>query len=338
MYKIALIAACLTTTFSAQAQLSKAFDKAKDKVKNNDSQTAPANNGTNNSKSESAPISTTPKTERDEKGYIINDPEAAKRFIGHEQQFTTDRNLFATLLNFFNDFKMVGSYMDQSGDKLELTVVAQKKYQGIVSNTVTYQKMGEYFKDDKNNTYLTPLPDGSWLLFQPKPSQNAFELIAKDATKIYQIDETGLQATTDAKVAELKKAKAKADQMKLRAQNETFFKSGDIKASTSNPVLEKQFMTILTKENGYPTVPVNEKAAYKKIYLISTDWSLIRNDLDQPKKMTYSAWTIGNYTADGACFFQKVWFKKDYLGGGKYSEVKFDEGEKPSIISCELIK
>ncbi len=43
-------------------------------------------------------------------------------------------------------------------------------------------------------------------------------------------------------------------------------------------------------------------------------------------------------TTDKKCFFQKVYMKKDYLGGGKYGEVKYDESQEPSIGSCDIIK
>ena len=292
----------------------------------------------NDSKAEQQqPVSS--KKQKDADGYIIDDPEVKKLLDGKTVYYSTDIKLFASLLNFFNSFKMAGVAVTKTPDSLQLLIVAQKQYQGVVSSEIHYSKIGRYYFESKYKTYAVIQDDQSILLF----NHNSFnplhsELISPNKSAVEKITEAELNKKAEPILQEIKKGKDTQNEKVKIQENETFFKSGGVSAVKKDPALESQFMKILNLENSYPTVAEKERVVYKKILLIFTDWTIEKNDLGIPIKMTYAAWAIGNYTADKRCFFQKVYMKKDYLGGGKYGDVKFDEGEAPSVGSCDIIK
>lgn len=279
------------------------------------------------------------KRQKDADGYIIDDPEVKKLLDGKTVYYSSDIRLFASLLNYFNSFKMAGVAIMKTPDSLHLFIVAQKQYQGVVSSEIHYNKIGNYYFDSKYKTYAAIQDDQSILLF----NHNGFsplhsELISPNKSAVEKVTEVELNKKAEPILQEIKKEKDAQNAKANIQENETFFKSGGVSAVKKDPALETKFLKILNQENSYPTVAEKDRVSYKKILLIFTDWTIEKNDFDIPLKMVYAAWAIGSYTADKRCFFQKVYMKKDYLGGGTYGEVKYDESQKPSIGSCDIIK
>lgn len=312
----------LFISFNSFAQLGGLKDKLKDKPKETNK-----------------PVETTStKTERDKDGYNINDPEVNTLFEGKKRLFTTDIRLFASIFSTSNSFKMAGAaVVSETENDLALLIVAQKQYGGIYKAEENYKKgaHGFYVSSSTSNPYyVSKETDGSYLLFNVRSA----ELISTDENVVKMATEESLQKQSALYLAKIKEGKNAEEQSKNLQQNETFYKSGGVKASKSNPKLESEFLKVLNEANQLATVPANQKAAYNKVKLIADDWVVEKNNLDQPVKMVYSAWAEGSYVADKRCFFQKVYLKKDYTGGGQYGPVKFDEAQKPSVIGCELMK
>ena len=299
------------------------LNKAKDVPKESDK---PTNSASSN------------KTERDAEGYNINDAEVKALFDGKNKLHTTDIRLFASIFSTSNSFKMAGAaIISDNGSEMELLIVGQKQYGGVYQANEKY-KIGSHgfwvSKSASNPYYASKEADGSILLFDSRTA----ELISADEAKVKTANEESLKKIAAPYLAKIKERKSAETQAEKLKENETFYKSGNVKASKSNTILETQFLKVLNDANNLATVPPNDKATYGKIKLIADDWVVKKNNLDQPVKMVYSAWAEGSFTADKHCFFQKVYFKKDYTGGGQYGVVKFDEGQKPAIIACELMK
>lgn len=290
-------------------------------------------------KSEQPQQSSPQKRQKDADGYIIDDPEVKKLLEGKTVYYSTDIRLFASLLDFFNSFKMAGVAVRKTPDSLHLFIVAQRQYQGVVSAEVHYNKIDNYYFDSKSKTYAAIQNDQSILLFNHN-SYNPLhsELISPNKSAVEKVTEMELNKKSEPLLQEIKKVKEAQNSKAKNQENETFFKSGGVSAVKKDAALESQFLKVLNQANALPTVDEKERVSYKKILLIFTDWTVEKNDLGIPLKMVYAAWAIGSYTADKKCFFQKVYMKKDYLGGGKYGEVKYDESQAPSIGSCDIIK
>jgi hypothetical protein len=272
------------------------------------------------------------KQQKDADGYVINDPEAAELFKGKDVYQTSDVALYNHLLD-VSECKMAGVVVNKTDDSLLLFIVAQKRYGGVYAKRVSFSHISDKYYQF-SNYYATIQTDGSVLVF----NSIGAELISKDENEIKNATKASLQKKAEEPLAEIKKAKEEKNAGKKIQENETFFKSGGVSAVKKDPALETQFLKVLNQENSYPTVAEKDRVSYKKTLLIFTDWTIEKNDLGIPLKMVYAAWAIGSYTADKKCFFQKVYMKKDYLGGGKYGEVKYDESQKPSIGSCDIIK
>lgn len=342
----------LAFAFTANAQFGNIKDKLKDNVKNSkDTKESPPPQKSSSLPPESKdtkearptqkssslpPASDTKKTEKDADGYIINDPEVAELFKGKDVYYSTDIRLFASILE-ANSFKMAGVAVNKTAESLNLFIVAQRHYGGVYKKEVTLKfKGGEYYEYESYSSpfYAVVQNDQSILIFN---SIHA-ELISKDENVVKNATEQILNEKAKGPLANMKQKREEEKQNKSIAENETFYKSGGVSAVKKDAALEAQFLKVLNQANSLPTVAEKDKAAYKKILLIFTDWTVEKNDLGVPLKMVYASWAIGNYTADKRCFFQKVYMKKDYLGGGKYGEVKYDESQRPSILSCDLIK
>ena len=318
------------TAFSfsaASAQLGSFKDKLKDKTKENkNTETVKPTEGV------SASVS-----KKDADGYIINDPEVQKLFEGKTVYFCTDYALFGSILNTPNSFKMAGVAVKLEGDYMELLPVGQKQYGGIYKADVILKKTSNGMFSNENSSqplYATLESDGSIFLFNGRRA----ELLSKDEQVIKNANKEALENKSAQKNETIKAAKAQQNEIGKQKENETFYKSGGVAAVKKDATLETQFLKVLNEANKLPTVPENERASYKKVMLIFTDWTIEKNALDQPIKKVYAAWAEGSYTADKRCFFQKVYFKKDYEGGGTYGAVKFDEAQKPSVVGCELMK
>lgn len=318
------------------AQLGGLKDKIKDKTKD-----APKDNPKTDDSKKSNDTGTPTaqkKVEKDADGYIINDSEVNSLFDGKKKLFTTDIRLFASIFGTANPFKMAGAAIVTENDsELELLIVGQKKYGGVYKANEKYSKGAHGFwvsSSASNPYYASKEGDGSLLLFDNRTT----ELISNDEARVKEATEDALKKLSAPYLAKIKEGKAAEDQAKKFKENETFYKNGGVKASKTNPALESQFLKVLNDANQLATVPANEKASYNKVKLIADDWVVEKNHLDQPVKMVYSAWAEGSYTANKNCFFQKVYFKKEYTGGGQYGPVKFDEAQKPSVIGCELMK
>lgn len=332
-----ILCSILALAFSTNAQLGNIKDKVKDRTKESkDTKETPVQPLTTPASS-TAPASTeTKKTEKDANGFIINDPEVAELLKGKDVYHSTDFRLFASILETANPFKMAGVAVNKTAQSLELFVVAQRQYGGVYKKEVTLNLVeGEYYKYESSNPFYAMIQnDGSILIFNSRYA----ELISKDEATIKSTTEENLNAKTKEPLAKMKQKSELEKQNKSIAQNENFFKSGGVSAVKTDAALESQFLKVLNQANALPTVPEKDRVSYKKVMLIFTDWTVEKNDLGVPLKMVYATWAIGNYTADKRCFFQKVYLKKDYIGGGKYGEVKYDESQSPSIISCELLK
>jgi hypothetical protein len=329
-----IVCSILALAFSANAQLGNIKDKVKDKTK--ETKEIPAQPQTTPASSTDPSSIETIKTEKDANGFIINDPEVAELFKGKDVYHATDIRLFASILETANPFKMAGVAVNKTAQSLGLFVVAQRQYGGVYKKEVSLTLIeGEYYKYESSNPFYAMIQnDGSILLFNSRYS----ELISKDEATIKSATEENLNARTKEPLAKMKQKSELEKQNNAIAQNESFYKSGGARAVKSDAALESQFLKVLNQANELPTVLEKNRVSYKKVMLIYTDWTVEKNDLGVPLKMVYATWAIGNYTADKRCFFQKVYLKKDYLGGGKYGEVKYDESQSPSIISCELLK
>jgi len=272
------------------------------------------------------------KLQRDADGYVINDPEVADLFKGKDVYQTSDVALYNYILN-VSECKMAGVTVNKTDDSLLLSIVAQKRYGGVYSKRVGFSHISDKYYQ-YSNYYAAVQKDGSVLVF----NSIGAELICKDENEIKTATKASLQKKAEEPLAMIKKANEEKRAGKRIQENETFFKSGGVSAVKKDAALESQFLKVLNQANSYPTVAENERVSYKKILLIFTDWTVEKNDLGIPIKMMYASWAIGSYTADKKCFFQKVYMKKEYLGGGKYGEVKYDESQEPSIGSCDIIK
>jgi hypothetical protein len=317
----------LLSSITATAQIGGFKDKLKDKAKDNKNieVTKPAE----------TPSSAANKKDAD--GYIIDDPEVQKLFEGKTVYFCTDFALFGSVLNTSNSFKMAGVAVKMEGDNMELLPVGQKQYGGIYKADVLLKKGGNGLFSNGNNSkplYASIESDGSILLFNGLRA----ELLSANEQTVKGANKAELEKKSVEKNQLIKAEKAQQKDATNLKENETFFKSGGVASVKKDATLETQFLKVLNDANNLPTVPEKDRAAYKKVMLIFTDWTVEKNALDQPVKMVYAAWAEGNYTADKICFFQKVYFKKDYQGGGVYGPVRFDEAQKPSVVGCELMK
>lgn len=287
---------------------------------------------------EATSTETSKKQAKDANGFIINDPEVTALLKGKDVYHSTDLRLFSSILGTSNPFKMAGVGVTKSDETLNLFIVAQKQYGGVYTKDVSLSAHeGNYyeFKSASAPFYAIVQSDQSILIFN---SIHA-ELISKDENAVKSIsDEAVLNQKAKEPLAQMKRIRAEENQKNSIAQNEKFYKSGEVKSSKSDSKMEASFLKVLNDANASATIPSNEKAAYSKVMLISNDWSIEKNNLDYPVKMVYAAWAIGSYSADKRCFFQKVYFKKDYIGGGQYGDIKFDEGQSPSVVSCDLLK
>ncbi len=331
-----IIIAIIISSTSAYSQLGALRNKVKDAATKSSSEknSSPTKTEEKTKSPSESQTSSLTKTQKDADGYIIDDPEVKKLLSGKNVYFSTDINLFADLLHYSSSFKMAGVAVTITNDSLFLFIVAQKQYQGVVSAEVHYCKKSNYYFERTNNSYAVVQDDKSILLF----NSNHVESISPNKSAVENVSANDLWPKVRASSKEINKEKdAEAATKKLKA-DETFYKSGEVIAVKSNPQLEAQFLKILNELNAAPTVPKEDRVIYKKILLKYTDWTVEKNDLGIPLKMVYGTWAIGNYTNSKACFFQKLYMKKDYLGGGKYGNVVFDEAPIPSIISCELLK
>lgn len=303
----------------------KVKDKAKDAGQSDKKVDAPSTAGSGKA------------TVKDADGYVINDPEVKTAHKNLEVYSSTDFALFGSVLETSNPFKMAGVGVNKEGENLTLNIVAQKKYGGILNKEVTLTKnsFGHYQSASTSNpVYAQVESNGSIHLFNSRKS----ELISKDESLIKAAKEADLQQKANGYIAEMKSANAEASQKKAIEENETFYKSGGVASVKKDAALEAQILKVLNDANKPATVPEKERVNYKKVMLIFTNWEVKKNALDQPVKQIYAAWAEGSYTADGRCFFQKVYVKKDHLGGGQYSEIVFDEAQRPSVVSCDLMK
>lgn len=277
------------------------------------------------------------KIEKDADGYNINDPEVKALFEGKNVYNCTDFALFGSILNTPNSFKMAGVAVELSDDNMNIMPVGKKQYGGIYKATVNLKKgaTGLFTNESTSQPLYASLEkDGSILIFNGRKA----ELLSKDEKLITMQNQEALENKGAERFLLVKEAKALENEVKKLRENETFYKTGDVKSVKKDPAMETQFLKVLNDANKLPTVAETERASYKKVMLIFTDWTIEKNALDQPIKMVYAAWAEGSYVSSKKCFFQKVYFKKDYQGGGTYSPVKFDEAQSPSVIGCELMK
>jgi len=325
--QLLLSSALLFAGITANAQIGGFKDKLKDKAKDNK----------NTEVTKPAETPSTTVTKKDANGYIIDDPEVKKLFEGKTVYFCTDFALFGSVLNTPNSFKMAGVAVKMEGDNMELLPVGQKQYGGIYKADLLLKKGANELYSNNNSSqplYATLESDGSIFLFNGRRA----ELLSKDEQVIKNANKEALENKSVQKNETIKAAKVQQNEIGKQKENETFYKSGGVASVKKDATLETQFLKVLNDANKLPTVPENDRATYKKVMLIFTDWTIEKNALDQPVKMVYAAWAEGTYTADKRCFFQKVYFKKDYKGGGTYGPVTFDEAQKPSVVSCELMK
>ncbi len=335
----AVIILTLFVSAPTYSQLGGLKKKATDAVKK--SEPEKSNNSTKTKEPTKVPaetqIASQPKPQKDAKGYIIDDPEVKKLLEGKTIYYFSN---IPWMYDPSRGYKVVAATVTKTADSLHLFVVAQKQYGGVKQDKMPFGKESNYYYDKKNALYaLIQEGDESILFFNHSGWRfHHAGLMSPDKTKVENVSEEILKDKVTPALQEIKKEKDSEKAKKEIAANETFYKSGEVSAVKNNAQLEAQFLKTLNSVASLPTVAEKDKAEYNKVLLISTDWNVEKNELGTPLKMTYSAWAIGKYTKDGACFFQKVYMKKDYLGGGTYGEVKQDISQSPGIISCELIK
>ncbi|HZF99401.1 MAG TPA: hypothetical protein VEY71_00280 [Chitinophagales bacterium] len=315
----------------------------KDKAKN-------ATNAKSNSKNDSK-SSTNPsddKTERapaednnrDEYGVLVSDPAIDAAVKDKNAFYMTQTSDLYRYLN--TKYKQgTGHFLkrvvaDVTPETLNLTFVnAKQNGSGAFTEDIAFTKSTDnYYYHSSSNIYALVQPDNSIVLFQGGSLDGA-ELLVKEeaAAKAATADE--LKKSGNEHKAKIK-AKEKEETEKKNAAGNVSVYQNEVKATHSNAALESQFMKLLNGANA--TAPEADKATWTKIMLKSNDWTVEKNDLGQPVKQSYVAWAVGKYTKDQRCFFHKVYFKKDYLGGGQYSDVKFDEAQRPSVIPCDIVK
>lgn len=342
-----LLCIAVFTGFTAQAQFGSLKNKLKDKAK--ETITQPSSPAKENNASpaagqpakEPAIISASAGSangSKDANGFLINDPEANALFQGKDVYGSTDIYLFSLLLNTSASFKMAGVAVSKTAETLELMPVAKRISQSPLKATVSMKLNAagyyEYQTNYSGNIYAQVQGDGSVLLFN---AQHA-ELVSKDEAQLKAATEESLMSKAAAALSVMKVKKNSAKKEKEIQENETYYKSGNVAASKKDAALESKILSVLNGLNNGAGVEEKDKADYTKILLISTDWNVEKNEFGVPLKMTCRAWAIGRYTMSKECFFQKVYMKKDYLGGGTYGDVKFDEGQRPSIVSCAILQ
>lgn len=239
--------------------------------------------------------------------------------------------------NVYKEFTGVSSFNKVSEEKI--VFYYKTKNSGSESN-----EGGEYYKKTTNSfiqsprnclylfiqdngSYIVTSHDGSWAnLFSTNiehvknaPNKESLIIIAKES---------------------IDKIKT-ADLLKDINKNSEEFKN-DVVLTSKNINVENQFKAALFKSDA--NLAEKDKCNYKKVILDSPEWAIVKNDLGVPLKKTFDV-TIIAENANKQCFYFYGSMKKDYLGGGKYSDVvKFNEGNQfadgsyRKYISCDLVK
>ncbi len=140
------------------------------------------------------------------------------------------------------------------------------------------------------------------------------------------------------------------DAEKLKANAETATKNAQDNYA-KNRRLPKEYKQQSQKFSDQELSHANMKSILKKKWLncdhimklivlgdgTADDWLIYKNEVDIPTyKLTYPGIIALYKGKDGWCYtVKKIGFKRDYLGGGKYSKVKLSHGGVHTKIDCK---
>jgi hypothetical protein len=277
---------------------------------------------------------------KDRNGYIINDPAVEAFLKGKNAYYSTDNDLYRSIINgwSYRPYQIAKIVVTQTGDKLHFLLVEQSKQPGVVAKSeFEYTKVTDQFYRGNhtrgNYTSAILRPDGTIMLCNSIRG----ELLSKDEKVVASATKAALVKQCNEYLAQMKSLRLASEATARAKQDEAFFITG-VKAAKRNPALEGKFLRVLNAANALPTVAAKDRASYRRVLLVFTDWEVQKNAAGRPLKMVYAAWAIGRFTQSQQCFYHKVYLKKDHLGGGRYGDVRFDEANSPSLGSCTIIK
>lgn len=107
-----------------------------------------------------------------------------------------------------------------------------------------------------------------------------------------------------------------------------------------SPALEATLIKVATDEHNDLKSEVEKfgKMTIKKMSLNNSDWSVMKNNLGIPTYKQFDAYVIGT-GSNGSCFIKYVSFKKEYEGGGKYSNtIHLRTESTPQLLPCDKVK
>jgi hypothetical protein len=272
---------------------------------------------------------------KDRNGYIQNDPAVEAFLRGKNTYFSTDFDLYRTILRGYDykPFQVAKVILVKTADKLKFTLVEQSKRPGeVIKNDFEYTKVNEQFYQAQYTSAILQ-KDGSIMLC----SSIRGELLSKNEQATARATKADLVKQCLGYLAQMKTLRDAGNAQVKRQKDEAFFTTG-VKAVKRNAALEGKFLRVLNAANAGPGVAAADRVSYQRVLLIFTDWEVQKNDAGRPIKQVYAAWAIGRFVQSKECFFHKVYLKKDHLGGGRYSDVRFDEAQSPSRGSCDIIK
>ncbi|HUC20841.1 MAG TPA: hypothetical protein VMR98_05100, partial [Candidatus Polarisedimenticolaceae bacterium] len=179
--KIIISFLALLCTFTSMAQLGNLRNKVKEKVKETKETTipnqTPVQTPVNDTKNGSSKEST--KTEKDADGFIINDPAVTELLKDKNIYHATDISLFADILGTRSSFKMSGVGVNKTDGVLDLFIVAQRQYSGVLTKESSLQWKGDHYESEGSDPFYAVIQtDGSILIFKERKA----ELISKDET------------------------------------------------------------------------------------------------------------------------------------------------------------
>ncbi len=195
-----------------------------------------------------------------------------------------------------------------------------------------------YYERSQSSSFIFPLENGSYLL----TSGGVGSYMVANLISINKEHITNAPSKEDLlSMAKILVAKIKDEEVQKKvAKNDEDFKK--INQASKNVALETQFKVALTKSDA--NLEAKYKCVYKRVTADSQDWTIVKNDLGVPLKKTFDVTIIGE-DANKQCFYFYGSMKKEYIGGGKYSDVikfnqgnQFADGSYKKYISCGLVK